>query len=205
MNEWRRSRFGNPAAWFAVLGAGLLAFSLWLPWLGASRTTRVEKRADGLAEALLEAARGFVSPLDEAERQAVMARFIREAACRGERVKDLERAEIPGDGIALCLINKHYAFQLAESPPQPKQRPGVKTIPAWEVIAWPLGSVGPGHSAFFYAENASRAYSRNLRSSYAGFASKRFPLPGAGHRRPGEAGKRPWQYPGNDNGRWIIY
>ena len=204
MTEWRRSRWANPAGWYTAIGVGLLAFSLWIPWLSASRTARVERRANGLAEALLDATRGFEAPLDEADLQTVVARFYLLAGCRGERVKDVERLEPAPDGALLCLVNKHYAFQLSTSPPDVNQQPGRHTVPALEVIAWPQSVIGPGHCAFFYPENAARAFTRNLRARYAGFGEAR-PTPGAAHRRPRLGSRRSRSYAGRDDERWLLF
>ena len=209
MSDWPRSRWRyNPAFWYVAAGFGLLAFSLWIPWLSASRTTRVEQRADNLAEALLHAARGFEpsddGQLDEARIQAVLARFYQFADSRGLRLNHIERVEPTPEGALLCLRNKHYAIQLTVSPPDATQRPGLHTVPALEVTAWPLRQVGPGHCAFFYPENAERAYTRNLRKGYAGLEDGR-PLPGHCHRRPGLGSRRPSQYASGDDERWILY
>ena len=205
MNVGRRARWHNPVAWYSALGACLLLFSLYIPWLSASRTTRIETRAADLAEALLAAAVGFAPPFTEADCRAVLARLFLTADSHGIYTRDLERVEPPPPGAILCLRNKHYAFQLTESPPDPSQRVGRGTVPALEVTAWPLRAVGPGHCAFFVPENAARAYTRNLRRGYAGFGEGQRPLPGAAHRRLGLGGRRPSQYPGNDDERWLLY
>ena len=205
MNEWRRSRFGNPATWLTVIGSGVLAFTLTIPWLSAARTTRVENRADGVASALLEASEGFSAPLSETDTQCLLARFYLVAACREVRTNEVERIESPSGDVLLSLTNKHYAFQLTQSPIDATARATSKAVAALEVLAWPLSSVGPGHCVFFYPEDASRSYSRNLRASYAGLADETRPAPGAAHRRPGLGSLKRSQYPGNDNERWIIY
>lgn len=194
----------NPASVYVALGLGLLGFSLWIPWWSASRTTRVEARADRIAEALLDACDGFSAPLDVADVRAVEGRCYAFAAGRGVRVKDLEPVEPPPDGALLCLQNKHYVFQLSESPFPVDQRPGKDTAPALEVTAWPRSALGPGHCTFFYPENAARAYTRNLRASYAGLGDGR-PQPGRAHRRPGMGSRRLTPYPGRDNERWLLF
>ena len=204
MTSWRSSRWPNPAAIYIMIGLLLLAFSLFIPWLSASRTTRVELRASGLAEALLDATHGFAPPLDNAALAAIEGRFFALAKSRGEYTADLERVASPPEGALLCLINKHYAFQLSESPPAVDQRPGKDTIAALEVTAWPRRSIGPGHCAFFYPDNALRAFTRNLRASYAGLGADR-PTPGAPHRRPGLGSRRLSPYPGRDSERWLIF
>ena len=205
MNEWRRSRFGNPAAWYTAIGCGLLGLSLAIPWLSASRTTRVELRADGVAHAMLEASRGFTPPLDAGDLQCLLARFYLTAEAQGVRIKEVVQVEPAPEGALLCLKNKYYAFQLSESPLDPTARAGTGTVGSLEVLAWPLSTIGPGHCVFFYSEGSSRAYSRNLRRSYGGFEAGLRPLPGAANRRPGSGSLNSAQYPGNDSERWIIY
>jgi len=204
MSGWRRNRWANPAAYYVFGGLLLLAFSLWFPWLSASRTARVEQRANAIAEALLDATMGFTPPYDAAQTSAIAARCFALAASRGEYVKDLELVEPAGGDQWLCLQNRHYLFQLASSPPDVDQRPGKLTAPAVEVTAWPRDSIGPGHCAFFHPENATRAFTRNLRASYAGLEGDR-PTPGAAHRRPGLGSRRLTPYPGRDNERWLIF
>jgi hypothetical protein len=204
MSEWRPSIWRNPAAWYTTFGMLLLAFSLYIPWLTASRTTRVEERADQIAEALLLAA-GDVAPawpLDEGDLQVLLARFHAYAERERVYVNDLERVASPSPGAILCLVNKHYAVQLAESPPLPDARVGQGTVPALEVTAWPLSAVGPGLCAFFYPENAERAFSRNLRAGYAGFGRR--PMPGDSHRHGDNATFRTF-YSGRDDERWNVY
>ena len=205
MNQWRRSRFGNPAAWYTAIGSSMLALSLAIPWLSASRTTRVEERADGIAEALLSASEGLQTPFSEVDLQCLLARFYMVASSHGLWTSDIEREADAPDGALLCLRNKHYAFQVSESPIDANARAGQDCTGSVEILAWPLSTVGPGHCVFFYAQDASRAYSRNLRKSYAGLDGSNQPTPGAAHRRPGLGSLRRSQYAGNDNERWVIY
>ena len=204
MTAWRRSRWANPAAWFTALGVALLGFSLYVPWLTASRTARVERRAEQLAQALLDASSGFEQPLDETDLSGLAGRFYAVAESRGLYTRDLTRLDRPPEGALLCFLNKHYAFQLSESPPGASQRAGAATAPAFEVTAWPESGVGPGHCAFFYPENAARAYTRNLRANYAGTGNTR-PMPGRAHRAIGQSGQRAASYTGNDNERWVLF
>lgn len=204
MTEWRRNRWANPAAYYVFGGLLLLAFTLWAPWLSASRTARVERRADAIAEALLEASHGFTPPYDATQTAAIAGRCFAHAASRGEYVKDLELVTPAGEDVWLCLQNRHYVFQLTSSPPAVDQRPGKNTAPAVEVTAWPRDGIGPGHCVFFYPENATRAYTRNLRAAYAGLEENP-PSPAAAHRRPGLGSRRLTPYPGRDNERWLIF
>ena len=204
MTSWRSSPWANPGAWFLWVGLALLALSLWMPWLSASRTARVELRAAELAEALLEASHGFEPPLDAADLAAIEGRLYALATSRGVYTRDLDRVASAPDGALLCMTNKHYAFQLAESPHSPDRSPSADATAAVEVTAWPLSSIGPGHCAFFNPENAPRAYTRNLRASYAGLAENR-PKPGGPHRRAGLGSRVMSPNPGRDSEHWLIY
>src|SRR5436190_3151790 len=178
MAGWRRSRWFNPATWYTAIGIGLLAASLWMPWASALRTARIEERADQIAEALIHATRGAPPPDDAASLETLFARFLALAESRSLFVADLERHDPPEDAL-LLMTNKHYAFQLAASPPAEPERGriGRDTVPALEVVAWPLSRVGAAHCAFFHPGNAPRAYSRNLAAGYAGTGNRR-PAPG---------------------------
>ena len=77
MTGWRRNRWANPAAYYVFGGLLLLAFTLWVPWLSASRTARAERRADAIAEALLEASHGFTPPYDASQTAAFSAPRLR--------------------------------------------------------------------------------------------------------------------------------
>lgn len=192
----------NPATWYTAIGVGLLGVSLWLPWASASRTARVEERADAIADALLQAARGDALSGDAAALDRVLARFHALGEARAVFVADLERQEAPADTL-LLLTNKHYAFQLAVSLLPQQEHAGRDAVPALEVVAWPLSRVGPGHCAFFHPENAPRAYTRNLAAGYAGTGGRR-PLPGRCHR-DASSPDSPSQYRSYDDERWLLY
>lgn len=205
--DWRRPGWSNPAAWYTLAGFVLLGVSLWMPWLAASRTARVELRGDELAAALCDAAGEVagtvgIDALDEGDRRVLLARFLMRAACRGAYVADIERLEPAPAGIVLALRNRHYAFQVTASPPAANERSGPRAVDAYEVTAWPLRRGGPAHCAFFYPENAARAYTRNLRASYAGFDGR--PAPGSSHRRQ-DADRNPTNYSSFDGELWIQY
>ena len=200
----RAAAWRNPARWYLLVGIGLIVLSLWVPWLSAARTARVELRADRIAELLLRAAGGMpFPPLDDVEH--VLARFFALASADGTFLADLERIEPPPAGVLLALTNKHYAFQLAESPPDPVSIVGRDTVPALEVLAWPLTTTGPAHSAYLHAENAPRAYTRNLGGSLVGLDSHR-PAPGVGQRRatmvPFDTSE---SYRSVTDERWIVF
>lgn len=204
MSEWRSTRFRNPAAWLTVFGVALMAFSMFVPWLTATRTARIENRADETAAVLLDASAGFEPPLDGVDRACVLARFYRLATARGVRVKDIELLPDDRPEALLTVRNKHYVFRLASQPPRPAERPTPESVAALEVFAWPLQQLGPAHAAFYYPENAARAFTRNLRSGYFGTDAKA-PAPAAGHRRPGTDRRRQAVYVGRDDERWYLY
>ena len=202
MHEWRRSHW-NPAALYTLLGLGLLAFSVALPWLSAARTARVEQRAARLADLLADAAAEHEGALDATAADWIHARLLRLAAVVEAHTSDLERVEPVPEGVVLWLRNKHYALQLAISPTAPNQPRGTASRPAFEVLAWPLRTTGPGHCAFFVPEDAPRAYTRNLGGNYAGFGDDR-PEPGSAHRREG-APARGRGYRSQGGERWLFY
>ena len=156
--------------WYLALGLLLLVASLWLPFATARRAMRVEARANDVARALMEAVGDTVDALDANDVDTVLARFFGLAARDGIYVEDLERVDPAWPGTLLSLRNKHYLFQLAESPPDPKESPGAETVPAYEVMAWPRRALGPANSVFFHPDNAVPAYTRNLAQGYADIA-----------------------------------
>ncbi len=190
--------------WYLVAGAGLIAFSVWLPWLAAARTTRVERRADRIAALLLQAG-NELSPADmAADGELLQGRFWLLAGASAEHIDDLEVVEPPIPGTLLVLRNKHYAFQLAMAPLPPDAVVARDAVPTREVLAWPLAATGPGHCVFFHAEAAPRAYTRNLTANYRGLGDYR-PPPGAA-QAPLIAGSAPTiSYRARADERWILY
>lgn len=199
------SRPVNLAFWLTLLGLLLVAASLWLPVAAAERTARVEGRADRLA-ALLLATANSMQPLrqDPLEREVLLARFLRLASARGERVEDLERLPDAAPTTWLLLQNRHYLLQLTVSPPDPRADPPSRdSVPALEVLAWPRARGGPARTAFFHPETAEAAYSRNLVMGYQGLGTGR-PQPGRSHRRPGGLFDAPFSYRSYDDERWLL-
>ncbi len=206
---WRGS-WVDPATWYTVAGIGLIVTSLWLPWLTAARTARVEMRADVLCELLLGASRSLVADPSPADLEHVWARFLALAQADGVFYADVERLEPPLPGTLLAFTNKHYAFQLARSPA--RDQPRAHDAPAaaregfelpLEATAWPLHPAGPGHAVYFQPDDAPRAYTRNLTSGYVGLGAGR-PRPGAGHRAdsPFDTAK---SYRSGSDERWILF
>ena len=209
MEVSRRSRWSNPGAWFTGLGLVLLASTIWVPFQSAERTARVERRADQIAALLLEATKrgGHAGPRagwEPATVEIVLGYFHALAQRDGAFVNDLEVLDQPLPDSLLTLQNKHYAFQIAVSPPDPRETPSPDAEPAYEVTAWPLSAVGPGRSVFFYPENAPRAYTRNLAKGYSGLGDRRI-TPGRGHRRPAQTLELRASYRGLDDERWIVF
>jgi len=209
MEVSRRSRWCNPGAWLTALGLVLLASTVWVPFQSAERTARVERRADQIAALLLEATSrasdaNVGTYWDPATAEIVLAYFHALAMRDGAFVNDLEVLDQPLPNSLLTLQNKHYAFQIAVSPPDTRETPSADAEPAYEVTAWPLSAVGPGRSVFFYPENAPRAYTRNLAKGYSGLGDRRI-APGRGHRRPAQTLELRASYRGLDDERWIVY
>jgi hypothetical protein len=203
MTEWRRSWFGNPAAWYTAIGFGLLFLTVYVPWLTAERTARVERRAERIAALLAEVVADIDRQLEADDVPIALARLYLAAERTGEFTADLERVEPPLPGTLLTLRNKHYAFHLAASPPPAQYPIGRDTIPAYEVLAWPLTRHGPGHAAFFVPDNAPRAYTRNLGASFAGMDQP--PPPGSCHAVPGLGREAQASYRSANDERWILY
>jgi len=209
MEVSRRSRWCNPGAWLTALGLVLLASTIWVPFQSAERTARVERRADQIAALLLEATSrasdaNVGERWDPATAEIVLAYFHALAMRDGAFVNDLEVLDQAMPDSLLTLQNKHYAFQIAVSPPDPKDTPSADAEPAYEVTAWPLSAVGPGRSVFFYPENAPRAYTRNLAKGYTGLDDRRI-TPGRGHRRLAQTLELRISYRGLDDERWIVF
>lgn len=200
----RWSPLANPATWYAAFGVAVLVATVWLPYLSAQRTARVEGRADQIAGLLLEAARDFPEAIEPADVDHVLARLFALAARDGTHVADLELREEPLPGILLVLQNKHYLFHLAASPVEAQAAPSHGAVPSYHVAAWPVRAFGPGHSAFFLALDAPRAYTRNLTAGYVGTGKDR-PLPERLHRRPGGTFEAAKSYRNLDDERWIVY
>lgn len=200
-----RGGFCDPAAWYTVAGVALIAASLWLPWLTAERTARVELRADRLAALLLRAGRSVVADPSPADLDHVWARFLALAQADGVFFADVERLVPPLPDTLLAFTNKHYAFQLAHSPlpgaPPSSPPPGAEL--ALEATAWPLHPAGPGHAVYFQSDDAPRAYTRNLTTGFVGLGHER-PPPGAGQRAtsPFDTAR---SYRSASDERWLVY
>jgi hypothetical protein len=203
MQEWRPTFFRNPAAVLTALGLLLLAFTIWMPWLTASRTARVERRAESIGAALAATVAGNLVDPAALDVDVVVARALKLAEASATYVADLERIEPTPPDVLLLLRNKHYWFHLAVSPPMPNEVVGRGTMPTLEVVAWPLSAAGPGHSCFFFPEDALRSYTRNLSRGYAGLDKR--PKPAAAHRRNNAGTGRPGGYRSTDNERWILF
>jgi len=200
--QQRRRRAFDPANLYVAIGLLLLLGSLFVPWLTAQRTTRVERRADDLAALLLEVADSLAPPLDAATREFLLARLLALATSRGVLVSDLEEVDPPSPGAEWTLQNKHYLFALQSSPPEPNLLVGRDTVPALEVVAWPRDRLGPGHCAFFHPADAPRAFTRNLVADYHGVDGG--PRPGQSHRFMRSI-DHPGTYRGGDDERWLVY
>lgn len=204
MHDPRGAGWRSPGTWYTLGCLALVGLSMWLPWWTAMRTARIELRADRLAQLLLQAAVLPMPPTDAGDLEHVFSRFLALARADGMVIGDLERFEpTPADAL-MVLTNKHYAFQLAVSPPEAKEIAGRDTVPALEVVAWPLRANGPAHSVYFHPENAPAAYTRNLGNHTIDLGDKR-PRPGACHRRQTGLFDSPASYRSVNDDRWIVF
>lgn len=201
MQQRLRSGAFNPANWYLTLGLGLLGATLWLPWWTAQRTARIERRADQISQQLLEAASDLLVPIDDTTVEFVFARLHAGAEAGDVLIADLERQE-PLHGALLTLRNKHYLFGLFPAEPEPNQRIGTGSVPALEAYAWPASQLGPGHSAFFAAEDAPRSFTRNLARDYHG--AEVAPSRSSG-QRPVRGADLGGSYRGLDDERWLLH
>jgi hypothetical protein len=191
----------GPIRWHLLAGALAVAATIALPWLSANRTARVEDRASELLDALLQACQG-AGRHESPDAEHAYARTVALAAARGVLVTDLERVD--GTSTDVCLANKHYLFRIAPTPADPAQRHAADAVPALAGLAWPLDLASAGHAMFFAAEDASRAYTRNLAQAHHG-RDRRQPPEGTGRRRPGSAFDLPYAYRSQGEDRWILY
>jgi hypothetical protein len=208
-----RSRTLNVGNLLVVVLLAALAASLWVPHATARRVARIEGHAAHLARMLLQTARDAM-PLDlssAAAADALVEELRRRCLAAGHPPTTLpSRTAAPraDDGAplpALCLQAKHYLLLLAETPPDAAAAAASK-VRLLETYAWPRLD-GAGHSAFFFAEEASEdsdalrtlaLFSRNLDQGYAGL--ERAPQPGSA--RPRDV-FRAGDYRGLDDQRWL--
>lgn len=202
MQNWRRRGIGTPAGWYTLIGVLMLAGSMWVPFLTAERTARVEERADALCGLLLAASLELSGGIDEHDVDLLLGRFYCLALRDQVHINDLEVVTPALPGTLLTLRNKHYAFHFAVSPPEANAIVGRDTEPAYEALAWPLTAVGPGHAAFLYCDDAPAAYTRNLSAGYVGLGERR-PQPGRSHRRATGVESAHF-YRSFDDERWIV-
>jgi hypothetical protein len=177
--------------------------TFWLPWQSAARSVRIEGRAAHIAELMLATAQAMPVPRTTADLDHLLARLAARLHADGVFASDLEPRPEPPKGVVAWFANKHYAFQIAASPPDERATPSRDCEPALEVMAWPLDAGGPAHSAWFVSENAARAYTRNLAADYRGFGANR-PMPGAAQRQPGGI-EQATAYRAAKDERWILH
>lgn len=198
----RHLAWRNPVNYYLAVGLGLLVVSAFVPLWTGQRAARVEDRAAAVAASLAEAVAEFGLPLDPTDRPVLLARFFALAARDGAFVADLEEVDSLPDTL-LTLVGKHYVYHVAVSPPEvPSTRDDV--APSYEVAAWPIDNLGPGHAVFFLPDDAPRAYTRNLAAGYAGLGDERV-LPGRSHARQTGGRSRDRSYRSRDDERWLQY
>jgi hypothetical protein len=202
MLDQRPRLWRNPASWYVFAGLALIVLTSLTPLLLATRTARVETRADHLAEFLLQASRDLSPPFDAAAGEHCLASWLALAAAGGVFVGDLEPFPEAASADTLAFVNKHYLFRVRGSPPPATSAVGTEA-PSLEVLAWPQSMTSPAHCVYFYPSNAGRAYTRNLTAGYEGLTKP--PPPGCGHRRLGPSNESSLAYRGEDDERWVLY
>lgn len=129
--------------WYIFAGILLLGASIWVPYLSAVRTARVESRADEIAGLLLQATKGQIGAIGPDELQNVLARFFALAEREQVLVGDLEVHDSPLSGTLVSLQNKHYLFYLAASVPDADAIVSRDSTPSFETMAWPMRGPWP--------------------------------------------------------------
>ncbi len=203
MQRRRALAFVNPTNYYLLAGLLLLCVSMYVPVFTGERTARLEDRAAQIASLLLQATRDLPEGIGADDVAHVLSRFYALASRDDAFLSDLTEVEPCLEGTLLTLRSKHYLFHLAESPPEvpSTQR---DSLPAYEVVAWPLSAIGPAHSVFFLPDDALHAYTRNLSRGYHGLDERR-PPPGYCHRRSGAIFDSLRTYRSRDDERWIAY
>jgi hypothetical protein len=201
-SPWRTKAWSNPGNWYLLVAGALLLTTFLLPWWSARRTARVESRADDITAVLAATLRELGA--GGSDDDVFLARCQALATARGVHIADLEPLPTPLPEAWLCLRNKHYLFQVAVSPCPPNAVVDAAALPVFEVTAWPLEASGPGHCAFFYADDAPRAYTRNKSRNYHGTGPQRL-RPGHSHRQTGPGFDWPRSYRSRDDERWLLH
>ncbi|MFM1872108.1 MAG: hypothetical protein RL398_1530 [Planctomycetota bacterium] len=198
----RHLAWRNPVNYYLAVGLGLLVVSAFVPLWTGQRAARVEDRAAAVAAALAEAVGEFALPPTADDVPLLMGRFFAVAARDGAFVADLAMVA-PLPETLLTLVGKHYVYHVAISPPEvPSTRADL--VPGYEVAAWPIDTLGPGHAVFFLPDDAPRAYTRNLAAGYSGLGEARV-VPGRSHARQSGGRGTAGSYRSRDDERWLEY
>lgn len=202
MSVWRNRGGIGPMRWHLALGVAACAVSVAAPWLAAQRAARVESRSAALTDCLAAAIQAATRD-GPADPEHVYARTCALALAGQVFAADLElRAESPAAGV--LLANKHYLFRANPTAADPARRHASDAVPAHEVLAWPIDTASAGHAMFFAAEDAPRAYTRNLAYGHQG-TGDREPAPGHGRRRAATEFDQNHAYRSIGDDRWICY
>jgi hypothetical protein len=198
------SRGWNAGNLLVGLGLVALGFLLTTPYAGAARTARVELRAAETMLALRDIIRAAAQlDLGPAGATALLPALHARLA-HLEHPPGTYPEAVAGEPGALRFASKHYCFQVAPTPlPEYQSAESQPATQAFEVHAWPMSAIGPGHAAFFCATDAEPAFTRNLDAGYVGFEQP--PIPGRTRTR-GDPPVEPDQdwYRGRDDERWIL-
>jgi hypothetical protein len=207
-----------------LVGVGVLGFSIWLPYLSAERTYRVEIRADRNCASLCQIVRSMpgLSFHDPNVQEQILTRL------QNDRLNPVEPPAALA-GKAFFFTSKHYVFMVTQTPPERlpepielptivpmSPRPGSEWRWPWrfqeestrlpfEIYAWPASLTGPARTAFFYPSDTTPKFCHNLDPTYLGFES--FPQPGNARRKLDAGRGRPGvlkAYRGFDGARWLL-
>jgi len=185
-----------------IVGVGFVALGATFAWpyMTAGRVARVENWAETITAKLLDAAVENPWQDDAGDRASWAKELITSVggaeAARLRVVEPPANAEPTGGGY---LEGKHYAYAVLERPIGGASIRSGQPTPV-EVYAWPLSSLGPARTAFYFTGDGHRAYTHNLHSRYEGW--RRPPRAGSGqafHSDP----RAPGTYRAQDGERWL--
>jgi len=166
-------RTWNTGNILALVGLVALIFTFVWPYVTARRVARVETWAENIAGNLLAAA--VAAPLLELADPEAAGSLLTSLEDDSDRERLHPHApEDPEAAPGLYFEGKHYAYAVLRTPSRHETDPDGPL----EVYAWPLSNLGPGRTAFFFAQNAPPAYTYNLHTRYNGWT--RIPQPGSG-------------------------
>lgn len=207
-----------------LVGVGVLGFSIWLPYLSAERTYRLEDRADRYCAKLCEIVRSMprLNFQDPELHEQILSRL------QSNRLTPVKPPAALA-GKAFFFESKHYLFMVTHTPPERLSEPieprtvvpmspcpGSEWRWPWrferdsqplpfEIYAWPASITSPARTAFFYPSDTTPKFCHNLDPTYLGLES--FPQPGNARRKLDAGRGRTGvlrAYRGFDGARWLL-